>query len=71
MDRFRKFKRLIPVYGAILMDAAMERVLLVRCAGEPRRHAPRRGESLNAEREEGEKEVEGGLRRLQRGRLER
>lgn len=30
LERFRRFKRLIPVYGAILMDAAMSRVLLVR-----------------------------------------
>ena len=30
MERFRRYKRAIPVYGAIIMDAAMTRVLLVR-----------------------------------------
>ncbi|KAG1659645.1 hypothetical protein FOA52_010228 [Chlamydomonas sp. UWO 241] len=30
VERFRQYKRLIPVYGAILMDESMERVLLVR-----------------------------------------
>lgn len=29
LDNFRRFKRLIPVYGAILMDEACTRVLLV------------------------------------------
>lgn len=30
LERWRKYKRLIPVFGAIIMDEPMKRVLLVR-----------------------------------------
>lgn len=30
MKRFNQYKRIIPVFGAILLDHSMERVLLVR-----------------------------------------
>lgn len=30
LDEYRRYKQQIPVYGAILLDAALERVLLVR-----------------------------------------